>query len=163
VQLERTDVREIVREAVSSAEEALPANGHKFVLDLPDEPLAAEADREKLKQILANLLDNAVRYSPDGGAVTVAARQAPDAVELRVDDEGAGIPEAERRRIFAKFYRADADAAAGSSGTGLGLFIVQQLVEAMGGRVKVDSREPRGSSFVVELPLPSAVEPAERA
>ena len=80
-----------------------------------------------------------------------------------VDDEGAGIPEAERRRIFAKFYRADADAGAAGGGTGLGLFIVQQLVEAMGGRITVDSPKPRGSSFVVQLPLPGAVELQERA
>jgi PAS domain S-box-containing protein len=155
VQLERTDVRDVVREAVTSAEQALPSNGHRFVLDLPDEPLPADADREKLKQILGNLLDNAVRYSPDGGAVTVAVRRGDETVELRVDDEGIGIPETERPRIFTKFYRADADAAAGS-GTGLGLFIAQELVAAMGGRISVASREPRGSSFVVELPLPGA-------
>ena len=79
-------------------------NGHRFVVRLADEPLAAEAD-EKLQQVLLHLLDNAVRYSPAGGTVTVAARRREDAVEVSVEDEGVGIPHAEQERIFRKFYR----------------------------------------------------------
>ena len=92
-------------------------NGHRFVVDLADEPLAAEADREKLGQVLAHLLDNAVRYSPAGGTVTVAARRSEDAVEVSVEDEGVGIPHAEQERIFRKFYRGDA-ASSGAVGAG---------------------------------------------
>ena len=124
----------------------------------PTEPLDAAADRDKLRQILANLVDNAVKFSPDGGIVTVAARRKAAAVEVRVVDRGPGIPPAERARIFRKFYRGDvARDHAGS--TGLGLFIAEGLVRAMGGRIWVDSEEGQGSSFAFELPL--AGEPAE--
>jgi len=100
------------------------------------------------------LLDNAVRYSPAGGTVTVVARRKADKVELEVADEGIGIPAAEQERIFRKFYRAEASARdGGAGGTGLGLFIAQGLVEAMGGRIAVESVEGEGSTFSFELPL----------
>jgi PAS domain S-box-containing protein len=153
VQLAETDVAAVVSEAVRSAEGADGQNGHRFVVELADEPLAAEADREKLGQVLAHLLDNAVRYSPAGGTVTVAARRREDAVEVSVEDEGVGIPHAEQERIFRKFYRGDAAAAGavGAGAAGLGLFLAEGLVTAMGGRIRVDSSEGRGSTFVLEL------------
>ena len=153
VQLAETDVGAVVSEAVRSAEGSDGQNGHRFVVDLADEPLAAEADREKLGQVLAHLLDNAVRYSPAGGTVTVAARRRDDAVEVSVEDEGVGIPHAEQERIFRKFYRGDAAAAGavGAGAAGLGLFLAEGLVTAMGGRIRVDSGEGRGSTFVLEL------------
>ncbi|MGN6431976.1 MAG: GAF domain-containing protein [Gaiellaceae bacterium] len=154
VDLAPTDVRTVVSDVVQLAEQAPMANGHSFVIDLPEEPLDAEADRDKLRQILANLVDNAVKFSPNGGTVTVAARANGRVAEVRVVDEGIGIPEEEQRRIFTKFYRGDAmtrDPATG--GTGLGLFIARGLVSAMGGRMWVDSREGAGSSFAFELPL----------
>src|SRR5262249_44297427 len=126
---------------------AMP-NDHRFVVDLPPEPLDAAADREKLGQILGNLIDNAVRFSPSGATVTVAARRAGDSVELRVDDEGDGIPSDEQRLIFSKF-----SPGARPGGTGMSLFITQGLVTAMGGRISVSSKEGAGSSFVVELPV----------
>jgi signal transduction histidine kinase len=93
-----------------------------------------------------------VKFSPDGGTVTVAARRKTGAVEVRVVDRGPGIPAAERARIFRKFYRGDfARDQPGS--TGLGLFIAEGLVRAMGGRIWVDSEEGGGSSFAFELPL----------
>jgi signal transduction histidine kinase len=153
VQLSETDVGAVVSEAVRSAEGADGQNGHRFVVNLADEPLAAEADGEKLGQVLAHLLDNAVRYSPAGGTVTVAARRREDAVEVSVEDEGVGIPHAEQERIFRKFYRGDAasSGAVGAGAAGLGLFLAEGLVTAMGGRIRVDSGEGRGSTFVLEL------------
>jgi signal transduction histidine kinase len=128
------------------------------VLDMPQEPLTADADADKLRQILTQLVDNAVKYSPRGGTVTVAAARKHDRIEVRVADEGMGIPQGEQRRIFRKFYRAEHTMPAGgtSSGTGLGLFIAEGLVTAMGGRIWVDSREGEGSSFAFELPLARA-------
>ena len=153
VQLAETDVGAVVSEAVRSAEGADGENGHRFVVELEDAPLAAEADRDKLTQVLAHLLDNAVRYSPAGGTVTVAARRREDAVEVSVEDEGVGIPHADQERIFRKFYRGDAAAtgAVGAGATGLGLFLAEGLVTAMGGRIRVDSGEGKGSTFVLEL------------
>jgi signal transduction histidine kinase len=99
--------------------------------------------------VLDQLVENAVKYSPEGGIVRVEARRRPDAVEITVADEGVGIPPSQRERIFSKFYRAGDDQ---GGGTGLGLFIAQGLVSAMGGRIWVDSEEGRGSRFTFELP-----------
>ncbi len=156
VELVPTDLRAVVSEVVTTIRQTSDINGHKFVVHLPDEPLAASADREKLGQILTNLLDNAVKFSPDGGTVTVEAHRRSGHVEVRIVDEGQGIPEAERERIFSKFHRAESSR--GSGGAGLGLFIARGLVTAMGGRIWVDSVEGGGSSFAFELPL--AREPA---
>jgi PAS domain S-box-containing protein len=150
VQLAPTDLRDLVVDVVSSAErEAL--NGRRFVIDVPEEPLDATADRDKVRQILANLVDNAVKFSPQGGTVTVAARRTADAVQVRVVDEGSGVPPGEQERIFRKFYRADAAAPYGG-GTGVGLFIARGLASVMGGRLWMDSDTEHGASFVFELP-----------
>ena len=154
VQLASIDVSAVVSDVVSAARQSLALVDHEFVVDLPPEPLAVTADREKLRQIVTDLVDNAVKYSPEGGIVRVAARRRDDAVEVSVDDEGIGIPEAEQNRIFAKFYRAESggrDLASG--GTGLGLFIAKELLVAMRGRIWVRSREGEGSSFVFSLPV----------
>ncbi len=154
VNLAPTDVRAVVSEVVQTAEQAPAANGHDFFVDLPEHPVDAEADGDKLRQILSNLVDNAIKFSPEGGRVTVAARINDEVVEVRVVDEGIGIPEEEQRRIFTKFYRGESMTRDPSTtGTGLGLFIAHGLVSAMGGRMWVDSREGAGSSFAFELPL----------
>jgi PAS domain S-box-containing protein len=156
VELVPTDLRDVVSEVVTNVRHGAGVNGHHFVLHLPEEPLAASADREKLGQILTNLLDNAVKFSPNGGTVTVEAHRRAGRVEVRVVDEGQGIPEDERERIFTKFHRTDSSPR-GQSGAGLGLFIARGLVRAMGGRIWVDSAEGGGSSFAFELPLAEAV------
>ena len=148
-----TDVSSVVRDVVRNAEHTLGGGGHRFVLDLPPEPLEAEADLDKLRQIVADLVENAVKYSPDGGTIAVSARPTDDGIEVCVDDEGIGVPESERALIFSKFYRADSDGRElASGGTGLGLFIAKELLEAMRGRIWVRQREERGSSFVFVLP-----------
>jgi PAS domain S-box-containing protein len=152
VELGRIDVGSVVSEVVETAEESGAVNGHRFEVDLPEEPLAAEADPDKVRQVFNILVENALRYSPRGGTVTVGARRNADRVEVRINDEGMGIPAAERERIFRKFYRAESAARDGAAGTGLGLFIARELVTAMGGRIWVDSTEGEGSSFTFELP-----------
>jgi signal transduction histidine kinase len=163
VQLAPTDVSAVVSEVVAAAKQSLVLDGHEFELDLPAEPLAVVADREKLRQIVMDLIENAVKYSPGGGTVRVSASRRDDAVEVRVDDEGIGIPQAEQSRIFAKFYRAESggrDLASG--GTGLGLFIAKELLEAMRGRIWVDSKEGEGSTFTFSLPVGATEQAAER-
>jgi PAS domain S-box-containing protein len=150
--LSPTDVRPIVNEVVAGVEEG-ETNGHRFVVDLPEEPLDVHADRDKLRQVLAQLVDNAVKYSREGGTVTISGRQADGSVRLEISDEGAGIPHGEQERIFRKFYRGEAATKEGRlGGTGLGLFIAQGLVTAMGGRISVSSSEGAGASFAVALP-----------
>ncbi len=150
VNLAETDVREVVGQVLGALRFD---NGHKLVLDLPDAPLAARADAEKLRQVFAILVDNAIRYSPDGGTITVGGAMRDETVEVTVSDEGIGIPQSDQEQIFRKFYRgADAELRGGAGGTGLGLFIARGLVTAMGGRIWVASREGEGSRFSFELP-----------
>jgi signal transduction histidine kinase len=121
------------------------------------EPVVADSD--KLRQVLLNLVDNAVKYSPSGGRVQVSVAARDGGVRIAVSDEGIGIAPLEQRRIFGKFYRVDPELARGVGGTGLGLYICRELVRRMGGRVTVSSEEGKGSTFVVDLPLSVAPAP----
>jgi two-component system phosphate regulon sensor histidine kinase PhoR len=123
----------------------------EFELDVPAAGVVVEADREKLFQVLLNLVDNAVKFSPDGGRISISARRRPESAEVRVTDEGIGIPRADQQRIFSKFYRAEGTGP-GVQGTGLGLFLARGLLLAMGGRIWVESKEGQGATFVFELP-----------
>ena len=162
VNLAETDVRDVVAQVLDTVS-APEVNGHRFVVELPEEPLAARADPEKLRQVCSILLENALRYSPDGGTVTVGAARRQDTVEVSIADEGIGIPQSDQEQIFRKFYRgSDAELRVGAGGTGLGLFIARGLVTAMGGRIWVSSREGEGSRFAFELPAATADSLQER-
>jgi signal transduction histidine kinase len=102
--------------------------------------------------VLINLLDNAVKYSPNGGRVLVSVTAPAARVRVTVEDAGLGIPSAEQKRIFEKFYRLDTPLSRAGGGTGLGLYITRELVRRMGGAISVDSEPGRGSTFIVDLP-----------
>ena len=114
--------------------------------------LSGAADHDRLAQILINLVDNAVKYTPTGGAVTVRARPLGDHVEIAVSDTGVGIPRADLPRITERFYRVDKARSRELGGTGLGLAIVKNLAQIMKGGVKVASEVGRGTTFTVSLP-----------
>ena len=120
-----------------------------YNLDLP----LLVGDVRSFQEILQNLLDNAVRYTPPGGRITVKAVVEGSEMVISVSDTGIGIPRAEQERIFERFYRADAARSRESGGTGLGLSIAKHLVEAHDGRIRVESEVGRGSTFYVFLPL----------
>jgi signal transduction histidine kinase len=104
-------------------------------------------DADRLKQVLLNLVDNALRYTPTGGTVRIEVARNADAAVVRVRDTGPGIPDAERERIFERFYRVDQGRSRGDGGTGLGLAIAREVAEAHGGRIEVESKPGRGSTF----------------
>jgi len=110
------------------------------------------ADREALSRALWNLLDNAVKYSPDAAAVRVEVAPAGDHVAIRVHDQGWGIPTAEQKEIFRKFVRGTAARAANVNGTGIGLALVEHIVRAHGGDIRLESQPGRGSMFALLLP-----------
>jgi two-component system, OmpR family, phosphate regulon sensor histidine kinase PhoR len=120
--------------------------------ELESNGAAAVGDRDRVEQVLVNLLDNAIKYSPDGGAVVVSTARVPEAVRVTVQDQGIGIPHTEQSAIFEKFYRADPHLKEVPSGTGLGLYISRELVQRMGGRIGVRSQLGAGSTFFFELP-----------
>ncbi len=111
------------------------------------------ADEQQLVQVLGNLVDNAVKYSPDGGPVAVKLSRTPHAVRWSVSDRGLGVPASERRRIFEKFYRLDPNMTRGIGGTGLGLYICRELVRRLDGRIWVEPNGRKGSTFVIEIPM----------
>jgi signal transduction histidine kinase len=114
-------------------------------------PLLA-GDSDKVRQVLANLVDNAVKYSPDGGEIQIRACASDRRIEIAVEDGGIGIPHDAQARIFEKFFRVDANLNRGVGGAGLGLYIARELTEQMDGRLTLRSVEGRGSIFEVELP-----------
>jgi PAS domain S-box-containing protein len=151
--IERCDVVELARTVVDAAAQYVPPNVKLTLSAAPDTPAAA-ADPDKVRQVIANLVDNAVKYSPRGGAVDVAIGRAEDGlVRVCVRDEGLGIPSGEQQRVFEKFYRLDPNLTLGVGGTGLGLYISRELVERMGGRIWIETTFGRGSIFVFELPI----------
>jgi signal transduction histidine kinase len=103
--------------------------------------------------VLANLIDNAIKYSPGGGRIEARVEQEGESIRFSVSDEGLGIPAGEQERIFDKFYRLDPDHRRGVGGSGLGLYICRELVHSMNGRVWVESAPGRGATFVFELPI----------
>ena len=121
-------------------------------LDPADEPLVVYGDRDRLAQVIGNLLSNAIKYSPDGGDVTVSASLIGDEAWIWVRDEGLGIPLEHQDQIFTKFFRGDVGRARGISGTGLGLVLARQIVEAHGGHIGFESSEGTGSTFWLQLP-----------
>jgi len=118
-------------------------------------PVDAFCDSEAVNQIVTNLVDNALKYTPDGGEITVGARSLPGshAVEVSVRDTGIGIPDEELPRLFERFYRVDKARSRELGGTGLGLSIVKHLVRAQGGDVRVESHVGKGSNFIFTLPV----------
>ncbi|MGZ8739262.1 MAG: GAF domain-containing protein [Gaiellaceae bacterium] len=153
--IEKCDGVAIARSVVDAARHYIPLNIQLTIKAPRKAPLVA-ADPDKARQVLTNLVDNAVKYSPDGGKVTVSVTVAGSQLRYAVRDEGLGVPPAEHRRIFEKFYRLDPDLTRGVGGTGLGLYISRELLERMGGRIWVESNGSGGSIFFAELPVAAA-------
>jgi signal transduction histidine kinase len=127
---------------------------HELALALEGDLPPVAGDPDKVSRVLINLVDNAIKYSPDGGRVDVAVATVGAHVRFSVTDRGLGVPSSEQRRIFEKFYRLDPNMTRGVGGTGLGLYICRELVRRMDGRVWVDSQGlGGGSTFHVELPV----------
>jgi signal transduction histidine kinase len=141
--------------AAEVASEVAVARGNRVRIDVtvPDGLPALWADRERVHQVLFNLLDNAVRFTPPDGAVTVSAQRRSDRCEVAVADTGPGIPAEHLPLLFERFYRVDPARARGDGGTGIGLAIARSVVEAHGGRIWAESRVGEGSVFRFELPL----------
>ena len=156
------DLACIAREAIEELRATLVAREDiSFELVAP-ESMVVYGDEDKLRQVLLNLVDNAVKYSPGGGRIEVSVEPRGPGLRMEVRDEGIGIPQEELKRIFGKFYRVDPQLFRGVGGTGLGLYICRELVRRMDGRLSVTSAEGKGSTFVVDLPL-QQIRPAQPA
>ncbi len=143
---------EITRHTVVLLRPIAEKKGHAMIEELK-EVAPISGDGEKLAQAVANLVDNAVKYTPPGGTITLRTESAGGAVTLRVMDTGIGIPAQDLDRIFERFYRVDRARSREEGGTGLGLSIVRHIAEAHGGAVSVESYPGKGSTFTLSFPL----------
>lgn len=120
-------------------------------VQVAEDLLPVQADKSGLTAVVQNLLENAVKYSPEGAAVIVAAEHTGGKFRLRVADQGQGIPDSEKQAVFDKFYRIGNEETRETTGTGLGLYIVQQVVRAHGGGIRVSDNQPSGTVFEIEI------------
>jgi signal transduction histidine kinase len=144
------DVEPMLQHAVRESQ--LSAPDVTMTVEVEPDDLVLEADPERLHQVIANLVENALRHSPSGGTVAVGARALRDAVQFEVSDDGPGIPEADTARVFERFYRADTARSSNNGGAGLGLAIAQWIVDLHGGEIHPERREPHGCRMVVTIP-----------
>ncbi|HZS14850.1 MAG TPA: HAMP domain-containing sensor histidine kinase [Candidatus Dormibacteraeota bacterium] len=146
------DLRDVVTTAVARLQPVV-GDRHSLAVDLPGRPVVVRGDTERLRRIAVNLLDNAVKYSPDGGAVECVVGVHGRLAEMRVSDHGIGIAADAQPRMFQRFGRIVTPQTSSIPGTGLGLYLCRELARAHGGDITVESREGEGSTFTVTLPL----------
>jgi PAS domain S-box-containing protein len=155
LETEPFDGADMVERVVESAKTHAPSHV-TFDVQVAEGVPPVAADKDRARQVLVNLVENAVKYSPGGGTIQVGLQAADGSVRFSVVDEGMGIPSHEQARIFEKFYRLDPNLTSGIGGTGLGLYICRELVERMGGSIWLESEEGKGSAFYFQLPSTTA-------
>jgi PAS domain S-box-containing protein len=150
---ENIRLSEIMHKVVMSFKETSPK--HEFILICPPDVKKCQvfADRDKISQVVVNVLNNAIKYSPEGGKITISGKRLKDKIQISIKDEGIGIAEKDIAHIFDKFHRVDNLTTRKVEGTGLGLSIVKYIVERHGGNITVESTLGKGSTFSVILPL----------
>ncbi len=143
------DIKEVILENVDVFEHQ--TDKHTFKVNIPDDLVKIEADKDKISQVIENLISNALKFSPQGGDITVSIEQSKAKTKINVSDNGIGIPEKDLSHIFEKFYRAENASSEAIGGTGLGLAIVKYIVEHHGGIISVESGLGRGTTFSFTL------------
>jgi signal transduction histidine kinase len=155
---ERIELGEILRSAIESSQHTIDAGGHHFTTDIPSEAIWLEADHTRLAQVVANLLNNAAKYTPPGGAISLSASGRDGVAEIKVSDTGVGIPAEMQSRIFEIFAQVEDHLTKAQGGLGIGLALATQLVTLHGGTIEVVSAgQDMGSTFSVRIPI--AAEP----
>jgi len=154
LELENVAVLDILERVTGSLQQQAAGKNIELSLQLPrDMPHAVEADSALLYQALYNLLENAIKYTPPGGRVTLRTLSGPETITFEISDSGLGIPPEDLPRLFEKFYRGSQREARLQHGSGLGLAIVHSIAGQHGGRVWVESQPGQGSTFRLEIPL----------
>lgn len=152
--LSKFDPVKLFQDIITTMEHHSELNDIKLISDFPSNLPELEADRDKLNQVLINLIDNAIKCNKPNGSVTLHARQFDnETLEIKVIDTGIGIPEIDRVRIFERFYRVDKSRSRVTGGTGLGLSIVKDIINAHGGTIEVVSTVDIGTTFIIKIPF----------
>lgn len=150
LELNDVDLARLARKVVERFR--LQTGSHQFELDFPDDLPSVLADEARIRQVLDNLVSNAIKYSPQGGSIRIGAWREEPTVTVYVADQGIGIPADGQGRLFDSFYRVDSGLRRQTKGTGLGLYLCKAIVEAHGGRIWLRSEAGRGSTFFFVLP-----------
>jgi two-component system phosphate regulon sensor histidine kinase PhoR len=143
-------LKDLLQPAYEAHLESAQLKGHSLELECPE--LEVLGDRDRLAQVLSNLIENAIAYSPQGSRIRIAADEGEKIVRISVSDNGPGIPPEHQGRIFERFYRVDPDRSREAGGTGLGLAIVKHIIEAHGAKIMLESKLDVGSTFSFEVP-----------
>jgi signal transduction histidine kinase len=149
------DIGQLIRDVIETMQMDSQIAQHRFVLDLPSDPLMAMVDVKGIEQVLRNLLNNAIKYSPEEGTITVHSASDKEQLLIKVSDEGIGIPPQYLERIFERFYRVDNEITKRVGGVGLGLAVCRGIVQSHGGHIWAESEPDIGSSFYFMLPCES--------
>jgi signal transduction histidine kinase len=151
---ERIALGEVLQSAIEASQHNLDAEGHRFIIEIPSDAIWLDADHTRLAQVVSNLLNNAAKYTPPSGTVTLSARADGDMAEIKVSDTGVGIPSEMQPRIFEIFAQVEDHLAKAQGGLGIGLALVKQLVALHGGTINVESAgQDAGSIFSVRIPI----------
>ena len=142
---------ELMEEAVGHMERK--AGGHPITARCGDELLLVRADAKMVVQVMVNILDNAVKYTPAGTPIRMTAERKGELAEICIADAGGGIPDGEKEKIFEKFYSVSGRSSDDRRSLGLGLFLCRAIIEAHGGTIRVEDNEPRGAMFIFTLPV----------
>ncbi len=156
IQPQSIEPERLLREVASLFQYRAQKKNISLTLDAAPHLPPLEVDPGRMTQVLTNILDNALRHTPEGGYISLSARQKDSAIEIAVQDSGPGLPQEEAERIFERFYRADASRHRDEGGSGLGLAIARSIVQAHNGQVRAESEAGKGLRIVISLPIPSA-------
>jgi signal transduction histidine kinase len=149
------DIAQLIQEVAARLQ--LSTGEHHITVDLgPSRPPPITADRDHLEQVLDNLVSNAIKFSPDGGAIDVRVRDQRDVVQISIHDAGVGIPPTQLEAVFGLFYQAEDPVSRRTGGMGLGLYISREIISRHSGRIWAESEPGQGSTFIISLPKASA-------
>ena len=149
---EPVELQRIIRKIIDGIDVNLNSKNHKLQVRLPAKPVRLKADPTKLTMAIENLISNAIKYTPEGGKISVSAARRKGAVLIRIKDNGQGIPKKEMPKLFKRFNRMESAVASNVPGTGLGLYLTKKIVELHGGTIYVESQQDVGSTFTINLP-----------
>jgi signal transduction histidine kinase len=151
--MESADLGSICQSMFDAYQEEIKRKNLEFTFNKPQELPKVNVDVEKISLAIQNLLDNAIRYTPSGGKITVSLETKGNYIEFSIKDTGIGIPKTQQERIFTKFFRGSNALKTETEGSGLGLFIVKNIIEAHGGKIWFESEEGKGTTFYFTLPV----------